>query len=304
MKSKNSKSFSIHCPFCQTLGLSPSPLSRRVHRKGYFSRSSDGRRIARFFCLNCKKNFSYATFSPCFRQKKRRLNVSIRKLYFSGVSLRRIARLLGVNRKTVVRKFLFLAGQAKLNNQKFLIDYLSKKETFQLQFDEMESSERSKCLPVSIPLVLERESRKILAFRVCKMPAKGLLAKVSYKKYGPRDDERTQAAHDLFSQLAPFAERFSQIESDQNPKYPTWIRAHFPKLKHKAYLGRRGCVVGQGELKKIGFDPLFDLNHTCAMLRANINRLFRRTWCTTKVKERLADHIAIYVEYHNSVLTA
>ena len=61
-------------------------------------------------------------------------------------------------------------------------------------------------------------------------------------------------------------------------------------------------MVGQGELKKIGKDPLFSLNHTAAMLRANINRLFRRTWRTTKKPERLADHIALYVWYHNSEL--
>jgi len=65
----------------------------------------------------------------------------------------------------------------------------------------------------------------------------------------------------------------------------------------------RGCVAGQGELKKIGFDPLFSLNHTYAMMRANINRLFRRTWNTTKDPRKLRDHIDLYVWYHNSELT-
>jgi hypothetical protein len=61
-------------------------------------------------------------------------------------------------------------------------------------------------------------------------------------------------------------------------------------------------VVGQGELKKVGRDPLFSLNHTCAMLRANLNRLFRRTWCTTKRIDRLEAHLWIYVRFHNEVL--
>ena len=38
------------------------------------------------------------------------------------------------------------------------------------------------------------------------------------------------------------------------------------------------------------------------MMRANINRLFRKTWCTTKKPERLIDHIELYVQYHNEVL--
>jgi hypothetical protein len=38
------------------------------------------------------------------------------------------------------------------------------------------------------------------------------------------------------------------------------------------------------------------------MLRANINRLFRRTWCTTKKKERLEQHLTVYMDFHNRVL--
>ena len=40
------------------------------------------------------------------------------------------------------------------------------------------------------------------------------------------------------------------------------------------------------------------------MLRANISRLIRKTWATTKRADRLAAHIAIYAWYHNEVLTA
>ena len=55
-------------------------------------------------------------------------------------------------------------------------------------------------------------------------------------------------------------------------------------------------------MKQLRFDPLFSLNHTCAMLRANINRLFRRTWCTTKRKDRLEQHLAVYMDFHNRIL--
>jgi sugar phosphate permease len=67
--------------------------------------------------------------------------------------------------------------------------------------------------------------------------------------------------------------------------------------------GQRGSSTGQGELKKIKFDPLFSLNHTCAMLRANVSRLFRKTWCTTKRPDQLRAHLMIYAEYHNSQLS-
>jgi hypothetical protein len=168
-----------------------------------------------------------------------------------------------------------------------------------IQFDEMESSERSKCLPLSIPLAVDPKTRRILSFRVGKMPAKGPLARISRKKYGPREDQRPAIAHSLFTEVKPIISPRALITTDQNPRYPVWLKPHFPQATHRTVKGQRGCVVGQGELKKTVFDPLFALNHTCAMLRANINRLVRRTWCTTKRADRLDAHIELYVHFHN-----
>ena len=67
--------------------------------------------------------------------------------------------------------------------------------------------------------------------------------------------------------------------------------------------GSKCCVAGQGELKKRGKDPLFYINHTLAMCRANINRLIRKTWCTTKDPAQLVYHLAIYMHVHNIYLT-
>jgi hypothetical protein len=55
------------------------------------------------------------------------------------------------------------------------------------------------------------------------------------------------------------------------------MSGYLPKAKHTTFPSERGCVVGQGELKKVNFYPLFIVNHTCAMMRANINRLIRKT---------------------------
>lgn len=284
-----------------------SRVSARVsfRRKGRYWRSSDAQWVSRFICLHCQRSFSSSRSSPCFRQKKRKLNEPIRKLLCSGVSQRRIARLLRINPKTVVRKFLFLAEQAKKAHQQDLQAHRLRlgEKLAELQMDEMESFERSKCLPLSIPLVVETKTRKILGYRVCSMPAKGPLAHISRKKYGLRNDHRAQAAISLLTDIAPLLTERAVLLTDQNPKYPAWIRAALPStICHRTVKGRRGCGVGQGELKKIGRDPLFSLNHTCAMIRANINRLFRRTWCTTKRRERLEAHLALYAQYHNQTL--
>ena len=44
------------------------------------------------------------------------------------------------------------------------------------------------------------------------------------------------------------------------------------------------------------------LESELAMLRANINRLIRRTWCTTKRVDRLEAHLRVYADYHNREL--
>jgi hypothetical protein len=136
------------------------------------------------------------------------------------------------------------------------------------------------------------------------MPAKGHLAAIARRKYGFRPDQRAQGWDALFRSLRPVVCPDAEFLSDQNPHYPEFLRRHFPNANHRTVKGRRGCVAGQGELKKGGFDPLFSLNHTCAMLRANLSRLIRRTWCTTKTQQGLIDHLSLYVRYHNRVLTS
>lgn len=303
MNLENFSCLPVECVYSECTSHSLSPELRRFVRKSPFFRKSDGKSVPRFLCMLCKRSFSQARYSPCFRQKKRRLNSQIEKLLVSGVSQRRIALLLGISRVTVVRKFLFLAEQAKIAHHKFQKE-LHQRPLDQVFFDEMESVEKSKCLPVSIPIAVEPKTRKIIGFRVCSMPAKGPLAAISRKKYGPRVDERPQAAFSLWSELKPCLTESATISTDEKSAYPAWISPHIPKANHKAYKGRRGCVAGQGELKKIGFDPLFSLNHTAAMLRANINRLFRRTWCVSKKKERLEAHVYLYALFHNEVLTS
>ena len=128
------------------------------------------------------------------------------------------------------------------------------------------------------------------------------MAKKAFKRYGFRRDERALARKLLFQELAPVVARGAAIRSDSNPYYKNDVKRHFPTCQHLTCIGTRGAITGQGELKKIKFDPLFSLNHTYAMFRANIVRLIRKTWCTTKKKERLEDHLAIYAVYHNAHL--
>jgi transposase-like protein len=277
-------------------------LSEKVIKIGRFRRKSDSKVIQRYRCLHCKKSFSAATHSELRGQNKRRCNTAVYRLICSGVSQRRAAILLNINKITVVRKFRFMANKLGANG---LLSNCSlpPEKVREIQFDHMETFEHTKLKPLSILVVVDKATYKILAAKACSSPAKGLLVEKSMKKYGKRQDDRMKVMQEIFREIVKAYPYIEKIESDKSPLYPKVIREHFPRAKYKQYKGRRGCVTGQGELKSGGYDPLFSLNQTCGMFRANMNRLFRRSWCTTKKCADLNNHLSLYGHYHNSVLT-
>jgi transposase-like protein len=285
------------CPGCKR----SSTLSARGYfiRSGYYRRKSDQKRVSRIRCKPCKRTFSRATFDPCFRQLKRHVNPEVFKLLASGVSQRRISYLLNINRKTVKRKFLFLGPRAKTQLLRHNLMFPKAKI---VEFDDLETFEHSKCKPLSVTLAVESKTRRVLGFEVSSMPAKGLLVKKAFKKYGPRRDDRAKGRRRLFAHLTDVVSKAAEFKSDQNPHYPGVVKEFFPNSRHEVFKGQRGSLGGQGELKKVKFDPLFSLNHSCAKLRADVNRLIRKTWCTTKKAERLKLHLYIFALYHNRQL--
>jgi len=272
-----------------------------IVRKGYYYRRCDRRRITRYRCKKCGTQFSSSTHDQDYQQKRRDINPQVYELMCSGISQRRLAKVLQVNKKTIVRKFRLLADRSRQEHQKWQIQYQDSPISH-IQFDDLETSVQTKCKPVSVALAVHAKTQEILGFQVSQMPAKGLLSKIALKKYGYRKDERPKGWNELFKNLKTIALPNAYFESDENPHYPKHLKRHFKQATHERYPGARGAVTGQGELKKLWFDPLFALNHTCAMLRANLNRLFRRTWCTTKTVQGLIDHLSLYVTYHNRVL--
>jgi len=226
------------------------------------------------------------------------MNEPLRKLLANLVSQRSAARILNLNRKTVARKNIFIGVKSEFLFRKGIMRSPKAKC---VEFDDLETFEHTKCKPLSITLAVETGTRRILGLEVSEMAAKGLLVEKA-RKYGPRIDDRSAGRQRLFRKISPYVEDGADIKSDENPHYPNDVKKFFPNSKHLRFRGQRGSLGGQGELKKIGFDPLFSLNHTCAMFRAHVNRLIRKTWCTTKNPERLYNHLMIYAHYHNEQL--
>lgn len=269
-----------------------------IIKDGTFFRADDSRKVQRFKCKSCSSRFSKATFCDLYRHRKRRETSMIEHLLCAKTSMRRIARVLNMDRKTIARRIDILEKKA-LRNHKKLIKHLENKKVFHMQFDDMITHEHTKMKPLSISLAVDRESRLILGAEVSQIPAFGHLAKKSRKKYGYRKSFHEVGLTRLFEKIHTIVDRDAIVQSDMHKQYPKFVRKYLPSVTYKTYEGGRSCIAGQGELKKKGYDPLFILNHTCAMFRDSINRLVRRTWCSTKCPKRLQQHINIFISYYN-----
>ena len=53
------------------------------------------------------------------------------------------------------------------------------------------------------------------------MPSKGLLTHKSLKRYGTREDERTQGREKLFNRIKNFVAEKAILKSDENPRFLT-----------------------------------------------------------------------------------
>jgi transposase-like protein len=282
-------------PACTQFNLtSGNPTWIKPH--GTYTRGCDRRVIKRFRCTNCGRTFSRQSFNPTYRQRRPDINKLVRILICSKVSLRQIAREFSINQKTVHKRMLWLAEQGRKRQQQRLSGL---KDVNFIQIDEMETHEHSKCKPLSIALAVIPGSRLILGANASEMPAKGHLAEISRKKYGIRRDDRKPAFQDLLRTIKPRLSPDVWVFSDKKSTYPTWIREILPAAVHFKVKGRRGCIAGYGEMKKIGFDPLFWLNHTAATVRDALARMLRKTWCNTKKLFFLQQTLDIHIDYHN-----
>ena len=120
------------CPHCK---------SKNFIKRGYYPRFwGKPRRIKRFLCRGCFRSFSAQSTAVDRKEYKSFLNGAVYRHLMSGVSQRRCARILGIDRKTVARKMKKLAEQARFE----AVASTQKSSAQVVVFDEMETFEHSK----------------------------------------------------------------------------------------------------------------------------------------------------------------
>lgn len=270
-------------------------------KDGHYFRRDDARFIQRFQCKICLKKYSTSTHKLEYRQKKRRFNQRIREDYASGKSMNRLVLHTKLHPLTIKRKIEYLAKKARWSQHVFHQN-LSNYKASEVQFDDLITSVHTKLKPLAISVVIDSKERIILGGLVSEIPAFGKIAEISRRKYGHRQNLHTKNLDLLLERLKNVIAADAIFSTDEHRRYPELIQKHYSKSRHLTYKGVRASVAGFGELKSKRYDPLFYINQILAMFRANINRLFRRSWNTTKKENHLQDHVDIFIDYFNEVL--
>ena len=176
------------------------------------------------------------------------------------------AKKLTCDRKTVARKIRFLAEQARRKVKR----WLNEQPQFEfIQWDELITFEHSRLKPLSVAVMSCSHTRTILAYGVAQIPASGQIAARSVEKYGNRTNRSASMRKRTLLEISPHLSPTATIRSDEHPRYQAEIRKVLPYVSHIQFRSKRGSLTGQGELKRIGYDPLFGINHTLAMFRDN-----------------------------------
>ena len=279
------------------------PVSGFARTHGFYRSMALGRLIARFRCAGCRRTFSYATFRYSYRQKKPHLDAVLMRMLCSGVSLRGAARLLGINRKTVFHKLRRLARHSDRLHQ-LLIQSRLPAGSFQL--DELETFEANRFQPVTVPVLIEKDSYFVVATATAPLRRKGRMTPRQKKMrarhealHGRRPSQSDAAVTTCLRYLKPRVgtARNSQadarivLESDRKPSYARIARKLLgASLKHLTHDSRARRDRG---------NPLFPINHTNAMLRYCLARLRRRTWCVTRLRNWLQLALNMYTGWFN-----
>ncbi len=96
------------CPHCK---------SKYLVKRGFYTRYwGKPRKIQRFFCRRCFRSFATQSTAVDRKEYKSFVNGEVFRLLMSGMSQRRCARVVGVDRKTIARKMRKLADQVRTEN--------------------------------------------------------------------------------------------------------------------------------------------------------------------------------------------
>lgn len=210
-------------------------------------------------------------------------------------------------------------------------------KTNYVQFDELFTYEKSKCLPVAVALAVRPKTGEIVSARAGRIPCDTNLKQISLRKFSRRADETDKTLRQKlkdFSECVKDKDGFT-IANDSDTDYRTLVQQELPFAKIDRYVGddlkKRSKALDRAKamatvdsdvevidysntdnygklfVKKMKngkhvvrtYDPLFSVNQKCMKLRASISRMRRDYWGYTRKMENLQLHLWLFTAANN-----
>ena len=282
-------------PFC---AAHRDPSGRWFLRQGSYQPKCRRTPVPRFRCRICGRGFSRQTFRFDYRDHAPGCNVPLLRLLTSGVSLRQSARLLEIDIHAVQRKLQKLAALCSALHDN-LSPGLAAGRTFLL--DEEETFEQASIWPVTMPVLIEKESWFVVATDAAPIrrlaplgTARRRLQEASEQRLGRRPDGSRASVRRTLQALAQRLDGGRLVlRTDEKSSYAT--------LVSEVFRGAARHETTSGRAPRTKQNPLFPINTTLAMTRDNNGRLRRRSWLVSKRCACLQQQMCLFVVYRNYV---
>jgi len=236
-----------------------------------------------------------------YRDHKPHLNAPLFNMIASGVGIRQCGRVLHLSLHCVELKLHKIGRHVRrlnINLQGNLTGDVS------LHFDELETYEGQRnTRPLSVPILLESESRFIIWAEAAPIRPRGKMSKKrrqaiadSEQRHGRRRDHSRRSVFRTFSRGATLVKHSSSItlETDEKTSYPGLAMGSF---RHQ----RLGHNKTNSKLVRGTWNPLFAVNNEEAIMRDLMGRLRRDSWLVSKKRRFLDLALQVHIAYRNLI---
>ena len=274
------------------------PSDKFFRHHGWYQARCRPEPIPRFRCRYCGRTFSRQTFRLDYRDRKPETNAPLFDLLTGGVGLRQAGRIVQLDIHSVQGKLRKFGRHCALLHDN-LSPALPAERAFLL--DEEETYETASIRPLTMPVLIERESWFVVATAVGSIrraapagTARRRRQELDEQKHGRREDQSSRCVTAAMAAL-------QRRQPTGGLKLLTDQKASYATIASQVFGQRVQHLTTSSKRVRNTHNPLFPINTTLAMTRDNCGRLRRRSWLVSKKAERLQAHLHVFTVYRNYV---
>ena len=283
-------------PFCPNslCDSHAAPGPWRFKKKGFYTRLRGPRRVQRYVCRSCQRNFSSQTFSTTYWLKHPRLLQPLFNRLLGCSALRQIAREFGLTHSTVQRQAERLGRHCLL-----LLQELGPRgaPAEPLVLDGFRTFEHSQYWPFDLNLLVGA-SHYVYGFNDAELRRSGTMrpgqrakrAKLEATHGLPHPQATRSAVEELVGRVVPPGGSVA-IESDEHTAYPeAFARLPDREIEHRTTSSRKS---------RTAHNPLFPANLADLLLRHDSANHKRETIAFSKRRQGALYRAAIWAVWRN-----